>query len=247
MTVHLSISTTIQHLLFLFLLVIVPVWDFRDTQRLKRNPSSAGKLRYYKTLCSWLWISSVIALLAVGARPLLTTEPAPQEIPWLLLHVWAFYLVEIVIALFVALMLLPFATVFWKKVKRQPRKYSSAEAFKAFDYFFPATWTERRWWVFVCITAGVCEETLYRGFLLHYLHTFPWALNLTLALLISSVIFGLGHLYLGIGGVIGMTISGLIFGLLFILTGSLLLPMILHAALDLRMLVILRPPDAGNG
>lgn len=244
MTLHLSLSTLVQHLLFLFLLAIVPVWDFWDTQRLKRNPSSAGKLRYYKTLCAWLWIASVVAVLVVGARSLLAIEPGPQEIPWLLQHVWAFYLVEIVIALFVALILLPLATVFWKKVKKQPRKYSSAEAFKALAYFFPATWTERRWWVFLCITAGVCEETLYRGFLLHYLHAFPWTLNLTLALLISSVIFGLAHLYGGIGGVIGSAIAGVIFGLLFILTGSLLLPMILHATLDLRMLVILRPPDA---
>jgi len=42
-------------------------------------------------------------------------------------------------------------------------------------------------------TAGVCEETLFRGFMLHYLHVFPWTLNLSLALLISSVIFGFNH------------------------------------------------------
>ncbi|HUI84929.1 MAG TPA: CPBP family intramembrane glutamic endopeptidase [Candidatus Binatia bacterium] len=234
----------IQHLLFVFLLVVAPIWDYRDTTRLKRSPSSAGKLRYYRTLCAWLWIASIVAVLAVGARPLLTIEPAPQEIPWLLQHIRVFYLVEIAIALFVAVMLLPFATVFWKKVRKQPRQYRSAEALRSLAYFVPATWTERRWWVFICITAGICEESLYRGFLLHYLHVFPWTLNLTLALLISSVIFGLGHLYTGIAGAIGTGIGGFIFGLLFILTGSLLLPMILHAALDLRMLVILRPPDA---
>lgn len=246
MTIHLSISTVVQHLLFIFLLAIAPAWDFWDTQRLKGNPSSAGKLRYYRTLCSWLWIATIVAVSVIGPRPLFTIEPAPQEIPWLLLHAWVFYLVEIVIALFVALMLLPIVIVLRKKLKKQPRKYSSAEAMKHLAYFFPATWTERRWWVLMCITAGICEETLYRGFLLHYLHTFPWALNLTLALLISSVIFGLAHLYGGIGGVIGSAIAGFIFGLLFILTGSLLLPMILHAALDLRMLVILRPPEAAT-
>lgn len=32
--------------------------------------------------------------------------------------------------------------------------------------------------------------------------------------------------------------------LLFLLTGNLLLPMVLHAVMDLRMLVILRPPAA---
>jgi uncharacterized protein len=149
-----------------------------------------------------------------------------------------------VIALFVALMLLPLAVVFWKKVKKQPRKYSSADALKSFDYFFPATSAERRWFAFLCVTAGICEEILFRGFLLQYLHVFPWTLNLTLALLIAAVIFGLNHLYGGVGGVVGGAVAGVLLGLLFVLTGNLLLPMVLHAAMDLCKLVILRPPNS---
>ena len=36
---HISIpvTTLIQHFLFLFLLVVVPAWDFYDTRRLKRS------------------------------------------------------------------------------------------------------------------------------------------------------------------------------------------------------------------
>ena len=148
------------------------------------------------------------------------------------------------IALFVAVTLLPVAVVFWKKVKKQPRKYSSADALKSFDYFFPATSAERRWFVFLCVTAGICEEILFRGFLLQYLHVFPWTLNLTLALLIAAVIFGLNHLYGGVGGVVGGAVAGVLLGLLFVLTGNLLLPMVLHAAMDLCKLVILRPPNS---
>jgi membrane protease YdiL (CAAX protease family) len=75
------------------------------------------------------------------------------------------------------------------------------------------------------------------------LHVSPWTLNLTLALVISSLIFGLGHLYGGVGGVVESAITGFLLGLLFMLSGNLLLPIILHALIDLRMLVILRPPD----
>jgi membrane protease YdiL (CAAX protease family) len=113
---------------------------------------------------------------------------------------------------------------------------------KSFEYFFPATRTERHWWVLVCITAGFCEETLFRGFMLHYLHVSPWTLNLTMALVISSLIFGLGHLYGGVGGVVGSAMTGFLLGLLFMLSGNLLLPIILHALIDLRLLAILRPP-----
>jgi membrane protease YdiL (CAAX protease family) len=139
-------------------------------------------------------------------------------------------------------MLQPYAAVAWKKLKNRPRSYRAADALKSFEYFFPATRTERNWWVLVCITAGFCEETLFRGFLLHYLHVFPWTLNLTLALVISSLIFGMNHLYGGVGGVVGSAIGGFLLGLLFLLGGNLLLPIILHAVIDLRMLLILRPP-----
>jgi len=76
----------------------------------------------------------------------------------------------------------------------------------------------------------------------HRPRPYPWTLNLTLALLISSVIFGLNHLYQGAAGVAGSAIVGFLFGLLFLLTGNLLFPIIFHGVIDLRMLAILRPP-----
>jgi membrane protease YdiL (CAAX protease family) len=78
--------------------------------------------------------------------------------------------------------------------------------------------------------------------MLQYLHVLPWTLDLTLALLISSVIFGLNHLYEGIHGVVGSALAGFLFGLLFLLGGNLLLPIVVHALVDLRALVILPTP-----
>jgi membrane protease YdiL (CAAX protease family) len=232
-----------QHLLFLFLLVVAPIWDLYAIPKLKRDPSSEQKIRYYRMICAWLWIASAFAVVAVGFRPLFTIGPSPGEISWLFLRPWVRYLVEALIAIFAIIsVVFPVGIVIWKKLTKRPRKYSSAAALKSFSYLFPATWTERRWWVFVSITAGVCEETLFRGFMLHYLHVFPWTLNLSLALLISSVAFGLNHLYQGAAGAAGTAVVGFLFGLLFLLTGNLLLPIILHGAIDLRLLAILRTP-----
>lgn len=231
-----------QHLLFVFLAVVTPAWDFYDTRRLKKNPGSPQKITYYKTTCAWLWIASCVAVLTSGFQEVFTINAGPDDAGWLFGHSWVRYLVGAVIAVFAALALLPYVTVTLKKIKHQPRTYRSAELFKSFDYFFPLTRSERRWWVFVCITAGFCEEILFRGFLLHYLHVFPWRLNLALALLISSLMFGLNHLYGGIrNGLLAGTVAGFLIGLLFVLTGNLLLPMVLHALTDLRMLVILPP------
>src|SRR6266481_8976170 len=76
---NVSVEALMQHLLFLFLLVVAPIWDLYDTRKLKRNPSSEQKIRYYKTLCTWLWIASALAVVAIGFRPLITISPTPGE------------------------------------------------------------------------------------------------------------------------------------------------------------------------
>jgi hypothetical protein len=139
------IATSVQHLLFLFLLVVAPAWDFYDTGRLKQSSDSSVKIRYYKTLCVWLWLAAGVAYLAVGFRPLFFIDPARGEASWLFDHAWVRYLLETVLALFVAVTLLPAAIVIRKKLRKQPRTYSSADAWKSLAYFFPATWVERRW------------------------------------------------------------------------------------------------------
>lgn len=232
-----------SHLLFVFLAVATPAWDLYATRRLKKRPESARKIAYYQTLCALLWVASLFAVAIVGCRSLFTIAPTPQDVAWLFGHLWVKALLEAVIAIFFGLTFLPYAIVGWKKLTKRPRAYRSADALKSLAYFFPATRAERRWWVFASITAGICEETLFRGFLLHYLHGFPWALTLTFALLISSLIFGLNHLFGGVGGVVGSATGGFLFGLVFLLTGNLLLPVILHALVDLRMLVILPVRD----
>lgn len=235
-------ALTVQHLLFFFLVVVTPLWDYYDTRRLRQNPESTRKIRYYRTLCGWLWIATAVAYLTIGFRSLFIITPEPGDASWLFGHAWVRYLVIGVLAIFMALTLLPAVVAIWKNLTKKPRKWSSADALKSLSFFLPATWRERRWFGFLCITAGICEETLFRGFLLHYLHDVPWSLNLTLALLLSAIIFGLQHLYQGAAGAASTVVIGVLFGLLFLLTGNLVLPMLFHAVMDLRILLILRPP-----
>ena len=109
----------------------------------------------------------------------------------------------------------------------------------------PANRREMKRFVALSITAGTCEELLYRGFLLWYLDqiTYLW-----IAVVASSFIFGAGHVYQGSKGMLRTGIFGLVAACLFVLTGSLWASMILHAVLDLTSGSILRralhPPDA---
>ncbi|UCD93812.1 MAG: CPBP family intramembrane metalloprotease [Candidatus Zixiibacteriota bacterium] len=100
----------------------------------------------------------------------------------------------------------------------------------------PKTSTERVLWVILSLTAGVCEETAFRGYLLTRLKIFTRSRGWVLPLLIASLAFGTGHTYQGIGGFILISIYGLMFGLLFIKTGSLWPAIIAHFFQDFSAL-----------
>ena len=94
---------------------------------------------------------------------------------------------------------------------------------------FPRSKRERITHIFTSITAGVCEEIIFRGFLIFLLQAAFPNMPISLVLVISSIIFGCGHAYQGfLGGVTRTTITGIILGSLFLVTNSLILPMLLH-------------------
>ena len=55
---------------------------------------------------------------------------------------------------------------------------------------------------------------------------------LWVAVIVASVIFGLGHSYQGINGASRAGLVGLAFGILYVGTGSIWLPIIAHMLLD---------------
>ena len=94
----------------------------------------------------------------------------------------------------------------------------------------PQTPTENRLFDMVSITAGVCEEILYRGLLLATLVSLvgTWP-----AVAITSLIFGLGHASQGISGIVKTGLIGLVLALLTVSSGSLFIAIALHAVVDL--------------
>jgi uncharacterized protein len=109
-----------------------------------------------------------------------------------------------------------------------------------FSALVPVTTRERFLWVAVAVSAGVCEETVFRGWLLATLHS-KLGLAGTALLLVASAIFGLAHAYQGITGVILTGLAGAFFCGLYVATGSLLVPILLHALIDLRFALLPSP------
>ena len=82
----------------------------------------------------------------------------------------------------------------------------------------------------LAITAGLCEEFLYRGFamaVLVHVGLQAWAV-----VLLSSVLFGLAHSYQGRGGVVMTLLVGLLLGTSRIAYDSLVPAIFWHSAVD---------------
>jgi CAAX amino terminal protease family. len=94
----------------------------------------------------------------------------------------------------------------------------------------------------VTVGAGFGEETFFRGYLFERLGKLfgfrPWAKALIVAL--TSAVFGLAHYSSqGLAGTQQATITGLVFGTIFALTGRIWMLIFAHAAFDLTALAII--------
>jgi uncharacterized protein len=106
----------------------------------------------------------------------------------------------------------------------------------------PRTPVERRVFAVLAVTAGICEELLYRGFGLAALRWAHSDLGIPALVAITGAAFGLAHLYQGATGVVVTGALGAYFAWMTIATGTLVHVMVLHALLDARILAL--PIDA---
>jgi membrane protease YdiL (CAAX protease family) len=91
--------------------------------------------------------------------------------------------------------------------------------------------------VLLSVNAGVFEELLFRLALPALI--FGATGSAPLALIGSVLLFGLLHFYQGWIGIAGVTVLGALLMLLFLATGNILIPIVAHALIDLRSLVLI--------
>lgn len=231
-----------QAIFAIALIVVFPLIDLQALRHLKQFSSGAARLALYRRSVVSTWAFTIAAIALTSIDTLLIVPRSLGDVPWLDDHPVFHAIITLIIALLFAWMLWPSVQCTLNKSIRQ--KYFQAYRASFICFLLPVSRQERMWWVLLSVTAGICEELLYRGFMLQYLRghlaSGP-ALHLTLAWLLSSLAFGIGHVYQGVRGVMETTAAGLIFGLLAILSGNLLLPIVLHSVIDLRILLTYHP------
>jgi membrane protease YdiL (CAAX protease family) len=142
-------------------------------------------------------------------------------------------------------------TSFKPKTSVTPQLIAAILLFLLFAVAYNNAQNETVLWQFIFvisgITAGLREELLYRGIIQNCLQT---KYDHKIALFGATLIFTLSHvqyIYYGqFGGLMLITMAGLIFGCIFIQTGSIVLTAIIHGLYDALLSVDAIPFRLGN-
>lgn len=98
----------------------------------------------------------------------------------------------------------------------------------------PRTRPERLRFILLAATASVAEEIVWRGFVVFAIAQWLPTATPFMVIGISAVVFGIAHLYQGWVGMLATACLGGVLCVIYMGTGNLLLPIVLHFAVNLR-------------
>jgi CAAX protease family protein len=218
------VTVLLDHVLFVLLAAFFPVWaatfGFRRLLRAAPADRARARVSLYRRAIAIQW-----ALVAVVAAMWLALGRG-----WLALGL----VPRITGGLVGVLVGLVFAVLFILRQRAAAIRDESSHAdirrrLGKIELMMPRSRGELAWFFRLSFTAGVCEEILYRGYLLWYLG--HWLAPVP-SLLVAAALFGIGHSYQGWRGMLLTAVLGAFFGEIYGITGSLFAPMLIHALMD---------------
>jgi uncharacterized protein len=210
-------------LIILFLSVVIPWRGYTRLRKLLAHPSvdTKEKLALYAMTIAFQW--TLVGLVAWRSlvRGLTLQELGLSSSGW----------VGIVVSGVSGTFLI--GALQWLNLRRIGKMEGEAPELlrKLASRLLPVTIVEYLPYSALAITAGVCEEFVYRGFAIAALSRA--GLPLWMVVIVSSILFGLAHAYQGRGGIVSTGIFGVLLAIGRLWLGSLVPVMMWHAGLDL--------------
>jgi hypothetical protein len=102
---------------------------------------------------------------------------------------------------------------------------------ESYDSLLPHGPLEVAAWIALAVSAGICEEAIFRGYLLRQFRAFTQ--SATLAVIAQALVFGMAHGYQGLRNVVTIAVLGAAFGALALWRKSLRPGMLAHAWMDI--------------
>lgn len=122
----------------------------------------------------------------------------------------------------------------WIQLSSTIRKEKLIQKWQKNTPFLPQTKRELYYFFIVCLSAGYCEEVVFRGYFIQYLLHFTGdsLFGYSLAVVIPGAIFAFSHFYQGWEAVLKIVVMASLFGVLLIVTHSLWILIVLHVLVD---------------
>jgi CAAX protease family protein len=210
-------------LILLFLSVVIPWRGYTRLKKLLALPSvdTREKLVLYAVTIAFQWVLVGLVAWRSLVRGLTLQELGLGSQNWV---------GTVVAGVFGAILI---GGLQWLNLRRIGRMEGEAPELlrKLAKRLLPVSFMEYLPYSALAITAGVCEEFVYRGFVIAAISRV--GLPLGLVVIVSSVLFGLAHAYQGRSGILSTGIFGVFLAIGRLSLGSLVPVMMWHAALDL--------------
>jgi|HubBroStandDraft_6_1064221.scaffolds.fasta_scaffold544131_1 membrane protease YdiL (CAAX protease family) len=165
-----------------------------------RSVQQPNRLGFYATTMLWEWFLTAYVLFGVRRHRTALTEvigsawKGPKDF---------FRDLGIAMAFWIAALIVLAATA---------KLLHSGGSQQNLKFLAPEGFAQVAGWVALSVTAGICEETIFRGYLQKQF--VAWIGSAPAGIVLSGVIFGVCHIYQGVKAVVVITVYGVLFGIL---------------------------------
>jgi uncharacterized protein len=189
-------------------------WGYFGTHQMRTAENPHRAAMYVITI---LWEWTVVAYVAWGVK---SHGSSLRELIGGKWNNWKAFLKDVAIA--AGFWLIAIVVLFCTAVALHATKIG-----QNIQYLLPQSRLEIFLWILTSLTAGICEEIIFRGYFQRQFSV--WTGNVPAGALLSAAVFGAAHIYQGWRSAIIIVVYGLLFGILAEFRRSLRPGMMTHA------------------
>ncbi len=212
-----------DHLIFFITCILLPVLSILSAKapEIDIEPSLPEKKHIYFSNGLMLWIGALLII----------TNWNLADRSWALLGI-QMPIVNNTVLIMCLLLLVIYAADSIYNIINQNKIQDESKGM--LEEVLPENWGEYSQFLFLAVSAGVCEEFIYRGFLVNYFLelTKSYAYGPYLSIFIPAAIFAVSHIYQGWFSVVKIFSLALLFCGIFLFSQSLLLVIVIHVLVD---------------
>lgn len=218
--------TLIDHIVAMLICVVAPVLALSSRQMavedIRIEPDEKIRLYHSNALLLFVFTLVVVTIWRLPGRTL-----AGLGFEWPVFSPVVLLLIVAVVLFYALDYFFQYGIRKWRAKTMQQRHASLS--------FVPTDTKELFHFVFLALAAGIGEEIIFRGYLIHYIVYWTgntWS-GVFIACFFSSALFAFLHGYQGYKSVIKIFFLAMLFAAIFVLSQSLVLVMLIHTLIDM--------------